>query len=96
MTDRLHRAWYDMRARCTNPNHPAYRNYGARHIVICERWQTWENFRDDILATLGEHPGKGWSIDRIRNNGNYEPGNLRYADAKTQARNSRARRYTYR
>lgn len=81
-----YQAWQNMIQRCTNPNRPDYHHYGGRGITICERWMTFENF----LADVGEKP-KGLSIDRFPdNNGNYEPGNVRWANQTQQVRNSRA------
>jgi hypothetical protein len=68
--------------RCTNQKHQAYANYGGRGITVCERWRVFENF----LADMGEHP-EGLSIDRIDNDGNYEPGNCRWASALQQRHN---------
>ena len=82
MTPR-YRAWAHMLERCKNPWHPHYKNYGGRGIKVCDRWKHYEKFVED----MGPHPGKGWSIDRIDNNGAYEPTNCRWATQKTQQRN---------
>jgi len=73
-----------MGQRCTNPNHMAYQDYGGRGIVICRRWRSFENF----LADMGERP-EGMTLDRIDNDGNYEPGNCRWATPKVQRANQR-------
>lgn len=91
-----YRSWSHMKTRCLNPNFPAFAEWGGRGITICERWMVFENF----LADMGEHPGPGYSIDRIDNDGNYEPGNCRWATWAEQASNKRrsrsAARYTVR
>ena len=74
-----------MRQRCKNKNDPHYPDYGGRGITVCERWESFENF----LADMGERPSDDLSIDRINNDGNYEPGNCRWTDRFTQARNRR-------
>ncbi len=81
-----YRAWSGLRGRCCCPSNRAFPNYGGRGIKVCERWlHSFENF----LADLGPKPTPLHSIDRIDNDGNYEPGNVRWATRTQQQRNTR-------
>jgi hypothetical protein len=76
------RSWQEAVARCTNPKNKRWERYGGRGIAICERWLSFESF----LADMGERP-PGTTLDRINNDGNYEPGNCRWATAVQQQNN---------
>lgn len=79
-------SWKGMIYRCGKQSSKAYKYYGARGISVCDRWQqSFLNFMED----MGPRPSKDHSIDRIDNNGNYEPGNCRWADDTTQSYNKR-------
>lgn len=79
--------WMSMLARCNNPKHSAYKNYGGRGINVCRRWSKFENF----YADMGPRP-KARTLDRIDNDGNYEPSNCRWTTWKQQASNRRPQR----
>jgi hypothetical protein len=76
--------WVGMLQRCKNKNCDGYRNYGGRGIRVCERWKKFSGFLED----MGEKPN-GLSIERVNNDGDYEPGNCRWATLLEQARNKR-------
>ncbi len=81
----IYRHWAKMNYRCNNPSATQYRHYGGRGIQICERWQSFENF----YADMGDSFKPGLTLDRIDNDGNYEPSNCRWADQQTQCRHRR-------
>ncbi|MCC6811362.1 MAG: hypothetical protein IT381_28290 [Deltaproteobacteria bacterium] len=80
-----YKVWHAMHERCTNKRNQQFKHYGARGITVCARWKDVHAFIKDV----GRRPGKDYSLDRIDTNKNYEPGNVRWATAKTQARNRR-------
>lgn len=85
---RTYGSWVAMRRRCSNPDDVSFHNYAGRGITICARWNRFENFLED----LGERP-PGKTLERINNDGNYEPGNCRWATQAEQCRNTRQNHY---
>lgn len=82
--------WRHMIDRCCNPKHPSFPNYGARGIVVCERWRnSFDAFVDDV----GERPGGGFWLDRLDNEGGYEPGNVGWTRISENQRNKRTTRW---
>lgn len=82
--------WFHMKQRCLNKNDPDYKHYGGRGITVCAEWA--ESF-DQFFASMGKRTSEKHSIDRIDVDGNYEPGNCRWATPLEQARNRRNTRY---
>ena len=83
-----YKTWQNMRTRCFYQKHIDYQNYGARGITVCDRWN---NSFDLFILDMGPKPTDGinkWSIDRINNDGNYEPGNCRWVTSSEQRRNT--------
>ena len=82
-------AWIAMNDRCANRNNVAFHNYGGRGIAVCERWRGECGFAN-FLADMGPKPSPQHSLDRYPNtDGNYEPGNVRWATRSEQNRNKR-------
>ena len=81
-------AWKAMRQRCSNPNHHKWPDYGARGIAVHPDWDDFPAFLAHV-SSLENYGAEGYSLDRIDNDGNYEPGNVRWATVKQQANNRR-------
>lgn len=92
---RFYKIWVGMRQRCYNEKDTGYKYYGGRGITVCDRWNKFENFYDDMyesyLKHVKEHGEENTSIDRIDNNGNYEPSNCRWTNQTKQLINQRER-----
>ena len=84
-----YRTWKHMRERCSSPSCEDYKNYGGRGISICRQWDDFTVF----LLDMGPRPGRGYSIERLDVNGNYEPSNCVWATTTEQARNKRTTTY---
>lgn len=82
-------SWAQMRSRCNSPTHPRYADWGGRGIAVCERWASFDAFLED----MGERP-PGTTLERLDNDGNYEPGNCAWVSSARQGRNKRSTRLT--
>lgn len=84
-THPFRRAWYSMKTRCLNVKGKDYKNYGGRGIKVCESWMIFDNFYADMFSAWSE----GLQLDRIDNDGNYEPSNCRWATSWQNMKNRR-------
>jgi hypothetical protein len=86
----LYDSWWQMMNRCYNEKAKSYKNYGGRGITVCPEWHDVRNYVAWIEANLGSRP-EGLTLDRVNNDGNYEPGNMRWATYSEQNLNRRKR-----
>lgn len=86
---KLYQVWHSMTQRCCNSNSAPYDRYGGRGIRVCQRWLKYENFLED----MGKDWEEGLTIERIDNDGNYEPSNCKWVTQKQQTRNTSRNKY---
>ena len=89
---RLHATWTNMLQRCTNPKNHKYNRYGERGICVCDEWRDFQNFYEWAMSN---GYADELTIDRIDNNGNYEPSNCRWVDSYTQMNNTSTNKMLY-
>jgi hypothetical protein len=86
----LHRRWSGIKGRCYDVTHNGFHNYGGRGIQMAPEWRDdYIAFRDWIVVNIGMPPDLSYTLDRVNNDGNYEPGNIRWATRKEQHHNTR-------
>ena len=85
----IYSAWVAMRSRCNKSYDRSYKNYGGRGIKVCDEWNESFQAYFDYVSKLDHYGELGYSLDRINNDGNYEPGNVRWATKSEQERNKR-------
>lgn len=90
---KIYHVWLDMKQRCQNPNNSRYANYGGRGIQVYNKWNEDFSVFLEYVSELPHYAEKGFTIDRIDVNGNYEPGNIRWTDMMTQASNKTSNHY---
>lgn len=86
---RIYQTFQDMKQRCKNPKNKFFKDYGGRGIAVCYMWENDFSAFFDHVSQLPHYGEKGYSLDRIDNDGNYEPGNVRWATAHEQMLNRR-------
>ena len=84
---KVYKCWDNMKSRCFNQNSTGYKSWGGRGITMCDEWRNDFKSFYDYVSKLPHFNEDGYSLDRIDNDGNYEPNNVRWATAKEQARN---------
>jgi hypothetical protein len=94
---RLWQTWIGIKARCHCPTRKEYRYYGAKGITVYPEWRSsYRAFKAWVVENIGDHPGEGYSIDRIRSGQGYEPGNIRWLSrSENSRRHSRSNWITY-
>lgn len=93
-TPKFYNVWKDMKNRCENKNNQAYERYGGRGIKVCERWQKFENFKEDMYQSYVEHKQNHSSttIERMDFNGHYCPSNCKWITRSEQSKNKRMKK----
>ena len=86
---KMYKRWSNIKSRCFNKNTPGYHNYGARDITMCDEWSNSFTSFYNHVKSLPDYGKKGYTLDRINNDGNYEPGNVRWVDKHIQVVNRR-------
>ena len=84
----LYYVWLGMMSRCYRSNHTYFHRYGGRGITVAESWKKYQQFRNDVEQEIGRRPSLKHTLDRLNNDGNYEPRNIRWATQREQRRNT--------